>query len=323
MSIARLLGASGPGARIGLGLAAVGRPGYITTGRDADLPSDRSIQAMEQRSRDLLDAAYGAGLRYIDVARSYGRAEAFLAGWLAERAPADVVVGSKWGYTYTAQWHTDAPVHEIKDHSVSTFERQLDETMSLLDGHLDLYQVHSLTPDSPALTDPVLHGRLAELGADGVTLGFTVSGAHQAETIRAALAIRVNGRRLFDAVQATWNLLEQSSGAALAAAHDDGVVVIVKEALANGRLATSHQAAPTLGEIAGELKTTPDAIALAAALRQPWADVVLSGAATEAQLSSNLRATHLDLDTAVVRRLLGLVQPRAAYWAARAVLPWT
>ena len=31
------------------------------------------------------DAAYAAGVRYVDAARSYGLAEEFLAGWLAER----------------------------------------------------------------------------------------------------------------------------------------------------------------------------------------------------------------------------------------------
>jgi aryl-alcohol dehydrogenase-like predicted oxidoreductase len=44
--------------------------------------------------------------RYFDAARSYGRAEEFLGGWLAARgiAPQEVVVGSKWGYVYTANW---------------------------------------------------------------------------------------------------------------------------------------------------------------------------------------------------------------------------
>jgi aryl-alcohol dehydrogenase-like predicted oxidoreductase len=44
--------------------------------------------------------------RYFDAACSYGRAEEFLGGWLAARgiAPQEVVVGSKWGYVYTANW---------------------------------------------------------------------------------------------------------------------------------------------------------------------------------------------------------------------------
>ena len=39
---------------------------------------------------------------------------------------------------------------------------------------------------------------------------------------------------LFDCVQATWNVMEQSAGPALLEAHEAGLEVIVKEALANG-----------------------------------------------------------------------------------------
>src|ERR1700736_3540205 len=86
--------------RIGLGLAALGRPAYITTGREVDLGLDRSVESMRQRTETVLDAAYEAGIRYVDAARSYGLAENFLGGWLAQRgvSPEDIVVGSKWGY---------------------------------------------------------------------------------------------------------------------------------------------------------------------------------------------------------------------------------
>ena len=86
------LGARGPVvSRIGLGLAALGRPAYITSGRGEDLP-DRSVAGMRARTFSMLDAAYAAGARYVDAARSYGRAEEFLGGWLAERGHADVIV---------------------------------------------------------------------------------------------------------------------------------------------------------------------------------------------------------------------------------------
>ena len=82
---------------IGLGLAAVGRPGYITVGRDHDLGADRSVESLERRSHEVLTAAYEAGIRYFDAARSYGLAERFLASWLQRRglSPNDVTVGSK------------------------------------------------------------------------------------------------------------------------------------------------------------------------------------------------------------------------------------
>ena len=61
---------------------------------------------MRERCFSVLDAAWAGGVRYFDAARSYGRAEEFLSAWLAARdiSPADVVVGSKWGYRYTADW---------------------------------------------------------------------------------------------------------------------------------------------------------------------------------------------------------------------------
>ncbi len=282
MTLIERLAAAGPAARIGLGLAAVGRPAYINVGHHADLPPDRSVGALRERAHQLLDDGYTRGVRYLDVARSYGLAEQFLADWLHSRTGVDdVVVGSKWGYTYTAGWRVDSDVHEVKDHSVATFDRQLAETRGLLGSHLDVYQVHSVTPQSPVLTDPVLHRRLARLGGQGVTVGLSTSGPEQGEAIRAAVDVAIDGAPLFRSMQVTWNLLEPSAGAALAEARQAGCAVIVKEALANGRLARRGPGTRTpLGTIADELATTPDALALAAVLHQPWVHVVLSGAAT-------------------------------------------
>ncbi|MFD5388610.1 aldo/keto reductase [Streptomyces sp. NPDC127074] len=328
MGFERLAKIATPGAgaaRIGLGLAAVGRPAYINLGRDRDLPAERPVEVMRQRSHELLDAAYAAGVRYLDAARSYGRAEEFLASWLRDRPDAapNVVVGSKWGYTYVADWRTDAETHEVKDHGVQTFERQRGLTDALLGDRLDLYQIHSVTPESPALTDRELHARLAELAAEGVTVGVSTSGPRQAEAIRAALAVEVDGRPLFRTVQSTYNLLEPSAGAALAEAHAAGRAVIVKEAVANGRLTEAAERLPAaLRQVAEETGATPDAVALAAVLHRPWVTVVLSGAATTAQLRSNLAAADLRLDE---RRLTELERPAETpetYWHHRAGLPW-
>ncbi|MGW2253281.1 aldo/keto reductase [Kitasatospora sp. NPDC001660] len=316
-------------ARFGLGTAAVGRPGYINLGRDADLPAERSVEALRRRTHELLDAAYAAGVRYVDTARSYGRAEEFVAQWLAEHpeAAADTVVGSKWGYTYTADWRTSGvDAHEIKEHSTAVFDRQLKETRALLGRHLDIYLVHSVTPDSPALTDPALHGRLAELAAEGVRVGLSTSGPDQAAAIRAALAVTVDGRPLFAAVQSTWNLLEPSAAPALAEAHAAGRLVVVKEAMANGRLADRNATGPdtaALRTLATRTGTPCDALALAAAAAQPWADLVLSGAATPAQLASNLTAATHPLTSTDLATLTQLAEPAGEYWQTRARLAWS
>jgi len=315
--------AAAPATRIGLGLAAVGRPGYINIGHDVDLPRMRSVRALRHRAHELLDQAYAAGVRYFDVARSYGRAEEFLAEWLDSRDDVDdVVVGSKWGYTYTADWRVDVEVHEVKDHTVATFERQLNETRSLLGNRFDLYQVHSVTPDSPALSDGALHRRLAALAAEGVVIGLSTSGPAQSDAIRAALDVAVDGTPLFRSVQATWNLLEPSAAPALAAAHRAGWLVILKEALANGRLARGEPTVANLAGVAEELATTADAVALAAVLHQPFATIVLSGASTSQQLASNLRASAVILRPDQLSRLETLAEPADRYWQHRSRLPW-
>jgi aryl-alcohol dehydrogenase-like predicted oxidoreductase len=302
---------------IGLGLAALGRPGYINLGHGGDI-ADRGRVRMERAAHDVLDAAYDAGVRAFDAARSYGAAEEFLAGWLRRRglARADVYVSSKWGYSYTAGWRVEAEHHEVKDLGAGQLRRQWAETRALLGEHIRLYQIHSATLESGVLDDPAVRAELDAIRAQGVLVGVSVTGTGQPATIERA--IEVGG---FDAVQATWNLHERSAEQALARAHDAGLRVYVKEALANGRL-TARGGSDALAAAARERGTTEDALALAAALARPWADIVLSGAATVAQLESNLAARSLGWDDELEQRLAGLAEPPKAYWEKRAALPW-
>jgi aryl-alcohol dehydrogenase-like predicted oxidoreductase len=316
------LGQSGPTiSRIGLGLAALGRPAYITGNRARDLP-DRSVSGMRARTYAMLDAAYEAGIRYADAARSYGLAEEFLAGWLADRGNQDMTVGSKWGYRYTGNWRLDAAKQEVKEHTLATFETQLAQTRANLGSRLALYQVHSLTEDSGVLGDTALLAAMARLRSDGVMIGLSTSGPLQATTLRRALGTTLDGEPLFSAAEVTWNLLEASVAPAAAEAAEAGWAILVKEAVANGRLAPGgDMAGPSsaLARLASAHGVTPDAIAVAAALANPWATVVLSGAVTYAQLTANLAALTItgldDLD-------VDMAEPAAAYWSARSQRPW-
>jgi aryl-alcohol dehydrogenase-like predicted oxidoreductase len=316
-----------PVSRLGLGLAALGRPGYINLGHGDDLGHARDAASMRAHCAAMLDAAWAADVRYFDAARSYGLAETFLGAWLVQSGHRPSV-GSKWGYTYTADWRVDAERHEVKDHSLQVLERQWQETRDLLGPWLRLYQIHSATLESGVLDDAAVLDRLALLKADGVAVGLSVSGPRQADVIRRALAVVVDGTRLFDCVQATWNLLEPASGPALAEAAAAGLGVIVKEGVANGRL-TERNADPAfarqgalLHAEARRLHTTVDALALAAVLARPWASVVLSGAATRAQLASNLKAQDVAWDAAAAERLAEIAEPAEVYWQQRAALPW-
>lgn len=320
---------------LGLGLAALGRPGYINLGHAADLNRDYEPAAMEAHAHEVLDAAWAAGVRYFDAARSYGAAEAFLGNWLRSRAidPAEVTVGSKWGYTYTADWQVEAEKHEVKEHSLPVLRRQVAETRESLGDYLGLYQIHSATLDSGVLDNAAVLDELAGLRDGGLVIGLSLSGPNQAETLRRALAISAGGRPLFRSVQATWNLLAREAGEALAEAHAAGMGVIVKEALANGRL-TDRNADPAFAarrnlllQAAQEAGATVDAVALAAALAQPWAGVVLSGAARVDHLRSNVFALQLveqrpDWLSHWLPRFDTLAEDPQAYWQARANLDW-
>jgi len=305
---------------MGLGLAALGRPGYINLGRGRDLGPERSVESLRERAHEVLDAAWSAGIRYVDAARSYGLAERFVADWLEARRidPDEVVVGSKWGYRYTADWQVGAAVNEVKDLSLETLRRQLGESRSILGSWLRLYQIHSADLESGVLADRSVLGALARAREDGLVVGLSVSGPRQAETIRQALEVRVDGEALFGSVQATWNLLEPSAGRALDEAHGAGLGIIVKEALANGRLLELD----AIRRRAQHLDVTSDAIAIAAALAQPWADVVLSGAVTSGQLRSNVAAVDLALAPLDLEGLNGLAEDPATYWATRSELAW-
>ena len=324
----RSLGKTGlPVSRIGLGLAALGRPGYINLGHAADLNADFDIAKMEAHAHAVLNAAWTAGIRYFDAARSYGRAEVFLASWLEARQidPGAVTVGSKWGYTYTADWKATADKHEVKDHSLATLRRQVRESKDILGPYFALYQIHSATLESGVLDDREVLAELARLRADGVNIGLTLTGPKQAEILRQAMKITVDGVRLFDCVQATWNLLEQSAGAALQDAHDAGLGVMVKEALANGRL-TERNIDPAFApkrqmvtKEATRLGTRMDALGLAAVMAQPWADVVLSGAANVGQLTSNMIANAVQWDKEASNRLGTLAESPGDYWTTRGI----
>lgn len=315
---------------VGLGLAALGRPGYINLGHADDLDEDYAVEAMQGHAHQVLDAAFQAGIRYFDAARSYGRAEEFLGSWLRSRGidPKSVTVGSKWGYTYTAGWKVEAEKHEVKEHSLAVLQRQWQESQNFIGDYLGLYQIHSATLESGVLENQPVLEELTRLKSEGTCIGLTLSGANQSEVLDRALTITLRGQRLFDTVQVTWNLLERSTSSVLQAAHDEGMGVIVKEALANGRLTDRNQDPDFMGQKemlarqAERLNTSIDGLALAVVLDQPWVSIVLSGAATDGQIHSNAKALDVKLDQEALDQISSLVELPEVYWAKRSALAW-
>src|SRR5262249_1636746 len=207
------------------------------------------------------------------------------------------------------------------------FHGQLAESRALLGDWLDLYEIHSATAESGCLTDEHLLRALVDARRGGAfrAVGLTLSGPASDRTLDLALAARVDGEPVFDVVQATFNLLEPSLAPGLAAAHDAGLGAIAKEIHANGRLTDANDR-PEDAELLARLRDVAggmplDRLAVGFALAHPFVDVVLSGAATVAQLSSHLAAVAAP--AADVGALGRMAESPEGYWRTRAALPWS
>ena len=326
--------------RMGLGMAALGRPGYINLDRHEIFgeASTRSVERMQAQADQVMDALFASSsssavtgnLPWLDCARSYGLSEKFVGDYLSSHhvSPKDVYVSSKWGYSYVADFNVSLPPgapHEVKDHSTENFLRQLQETDQHLGDYLDLYQIHSATFESGILTDERAHRALADCKAKrGWRMGLSVSGPQQGDVICHALEVKVDNQRLFDAVQCTYNVLEQAPAAALRQAHEAGMDVIIKEGLANGRALCN----PVIQRYAAKMMCQPDQLALGCILAQPFAPHVLSGAVTASQLTSNLQALNLvekllDNESKILDEIMeACVVNSDEYWTERAALAW-
>jgi aryl-alcohol dehydrogenase-like predicted oxidoreductase len=118
--------------RLGLGMAALGRPGYINLDRDAIFGADgRSLEKMQLQANLVLDTLFRitttatsssssdakssstetstTTIPWIDCARSYGLSEKFTGDYLKQNniKAEEVYVSSKWGYSkcHNAIWY--------------------------------------------------------------------------------------------------------------------------------------------------------------------------------------------------------------------------
>jgi aryl-alcohol dehydrogenase-like predicted oxidoreductase len=139
-----------------------------------------------------------------------------------------------------------------------------------------------------------------------------------------SLEVEVDGVNPFWSIQATWNVLEPSVGPALEEAHRAGWGVIVKEAVANGRLTRRgpKREGRVLERVAAAHAVGPDAVAIAAVLAHHWVHVVLAGAVTVEQLRSNISALSVSLSSPELESLSALAEPPEVYWRKRSALPW-
>lgn len=313
--------------KIGLGLAALGRPEYINIREDESI--DKSKTAFKQNTLSVLDEAYALGVRYFDTAPSYGKGEAFLQEWKDFRNHKDTVLGTKWGYTYVANWELGYDgKHEIKEHSLAKLLEQWEVSKNLLP-NLKYYQVHSATFESGILeNDPVL-SKLHEIKkATDLKIGITTSGANQKEIIEAASKIKIENTPLFDSFQVTYNVFEQDTFEILQSLLSQKKIVIIKEALANGRVFQNEKfrhysdTYKTLEQLAKKYNVGVDAIALRFVMDDLQPTYVLSGASNTNQLKENLKATTFKLSNNELSLLKTSNVSSELYWEERSALLW-
>lgn len=312
--------------KIGLGTAAIGRPQYINIRKESATPF--SLEAFKAQGKKVLDEAWRLGIRYYDTAPGYGIAESMLGEWLKENKYDDAEIATKWGYTYTANFDPDATQHEVKEHSLSKLNEQWTFSKELLP-QLSTYQIHSATFETGVLENRAVLNRLQELKEQHrISMGITTTGSNQVEVIQKALAVQVENTQLFDTFQVTYNILDQSLATIAAELHNQGKRIIVKEALANGRLFPNegypHYAKLyiALQCLAKKYDVGIDAIALRFCMDSIDPFLVLSGASLPEHLKDNLKALDVKLEKDDLEELKSHKLPPTAYWSERKKLSW-
>ncbi|MFD2726989.1 aldo/keto reductase [Hyunsoonleella rubra] len=313
--------------KIGLGLAALGRPEYINIRENKNL--DKSEKAFKENTFSVLDEAYNLGISYFDTAPSYGKGEAFLQEWNASRNHQNVILGTKWGYTYMANWELGFDgKHEVKEHSLEKLKEQWDVSKQLLP-RLKYYQVHSATFESGILENQSVINELHRIKkATNLKIGITASGANQKEIVSIALKIKVENEALFDSFQVTYNVFEQDAFQILNTALSQGKSVIVKEALANGRVFPNpnfehyKNTYEVLERLSKKYGVGIDALALRFVMDNLKPTYVLSGASNKKQLKENVKAHDFSFSKTELDVLRNQNIAPKTYWKERDLLTW-
>lgn len=312
--------------KIGLGTAALGRPQYINVRlKKCD---NSNLEIFRKESFSVLEQAYNSGVRYFDTAPGYGLAEELVLEWLQTKNDNSIQVATKWGYTYTANFNANATIHEVKEHSLAKLNEQWNFSKQLLP-YLKIYQIHSATLETGVLENTAVLNRLASLKKEyNLKIGITTTGANQVEIIQKALNILVDGDFLFDTFQVTYNFLDQSLLDISDELISKNKLIIIKEALANGRVFRNtkyphyNNLYTLLEALASKYKIGVDAIALKYCLQTIPKSTILSGASNNNQLQENLKTNTFLLSNDDIKLLKSHKVFPDFYWKERKQLPW-
>ena len=311
---------------IGLGTAAIGRPQYININQEAKTPF--SLPEFRQKGFEMLDFAYDTGIRYFDTAPGYGLAEQLLIDWLQHKNDPSITLATKWGYTYVANFDSNAKIHEVKEHSLNKLNEQWEVSKQLFP-FLSYYQIHSATFETGVLENKSVLERLFQLKHEyNIKVGLTTTGSNQTEVLKRGMDVHFKGEQLFEVFQTTYNILDQSIFELGSEIISDNKQLVIKEALANGRL-FPNVAYPaysslyaTLEMLAKKYQVGIDAISLYYCLAKLDGAIILSGANKSEYLTQNLKANQFKLSTEEIAELSTFKIDPSSYWEERKQLTW-
>jgi aryl-alcohol dehydrogenase-like predicted oxidoreductase len=312
--------------QLGLGTAALGRPQYINLRQQETKGQD--LETFKAQGFSVLEQAYNLGVRYFDTAPGYGLAERLVSEWLQTKNDNSIQIATKWGYTYVANFDVNATIHEIKEHSIEKLKEQWQVSKAFMP-QLRVYQIHSATLETGVLDNEAVLNQLAFLKNEyQIEIGITTTGANQVAIIRKALDVTVEGQPLFDAFQVTYNMLDQSLGEISKELVLQEKKIIIKEALANGRVFRNktyknyNNLYDELERLSRKYKVGVDAIALQFCGQTNPTSIILSGASNSEQLQENLKLNTFRLSEEELQELAAFKIAPNRYWEERNQLQW-
>jgi aryl-alcohol dehydrogenase-like predicted oxidoreductase len=157
---------------------------------------------------------------------------------------------------------------------------------------------------------------------------LTTTGKNQVDVIKKALTVLVNGEQVFDLFQVTYNFLDQSLQEISKDLISQNKKIVIKEALANGRIFRNskypnyNKMYAALEKLAQKYNVGVDAISLKYCEQTIPESRVLSGASSTDQLKENLKMNSFFLSTDEIEELNCFKITPEIYWSERKNLQW-
>lgn len=241
----------------------------------------------DEQARDILGAVLDTGVNFVDTAGDYGRSEAYIGQYVADRR-SEYVLATKCGCSMVpAGDHDETPHQWDRDHLLGNIAESLRRMRT---DHVDLLQLHN--PAVELAEEHNLVDTLREIRDSGKTkfIGISSTSPHLATYI---------GWGVFDSFQIPYSALERRHETLIQKAHDAGAGTIVRGGVARGepgqglgaadRWATWERA--KLDELLdpGESRTQWQ---LRFTLSHPGVDTIIVGTLNPGHLADNVRAAQ-------------------------------